>query len=360
MPPQRPARPASLGTLARLCWVLALAWPLATPTATGATNKTSTSTSTSKPPASKSAPQKKPAAKSPPKSTAPARPSGIARNPYLGAIVVDAASGRVLFEDGADTRAYPASVLKLMDLLLVMEQIKAGRLKPADPVPVSARAATTGGSQVWLAEKEVFTVEDLLFALMIQSANDAAVALAEKVAGSTTAFVDLMNRRAQELGMTQTRFQSVHGLPPSAGQQPDVTTARDLVLLCRELLKHRETLLITSTRERPFRPQGHPGQVIMRSHNHLLDDVAGCDGLKTGYFTAAGFSVAATAARDGQRVLAVVLGSSDRKTRDARARDLLEKGLATLAASASANPTPQAPPNAATARPSQPPLPPGR
>ena len=151
----------------------------------------------------------------------PTRKKVIAENPYLGAIVVDNATGKVLFEDKADVEGYPASVLKLMDLLIVLEKIEQNQLALQDPVIVSAKASHIGGSRVWLAEKETFTVDEMLYALMVQSANDVAVALAEKLAGSTEAFVGLMNKRAQELGMTHTVFHSVHGLPPGAGQEHD-------------------------------------------------------------------------------------------------------------------------------------------
>ncbi len=244
--------------------------------------------------------------------------------------MVEASTGKVLFESHADTKGYPASVLKLMDLLVILEKIEQGQLSLKDQVPVSAKAAKTGGSQVWLAEKETFSVDDLLYALMVQSANDAAVALAEKVAGSTDAFVELMNRKAKQLGMTSTEFRSVHGLPPARGQEHDVTTARDLAILCRELLKHPDTLRYTSTRERTFRPNAGPKTVVMRTHNHLLARVDGCDGLKTGYITQAGFSIAVTASRNGQRIVAVVLDSIDLKTRDARAAELVAKGFAAL------------------------------
>jgi serine-type D-Ala-D-Ala carboxypeptidase (penicillin-binding protein 5/6) len=258
--------------------------------------------------------------------------NGIAQNPYLGAIVVDAASGRVLIEDKPDARGYPASVLKLMDLLIILEKIQQHQLALTDQVVVSAKAAKTGGSQVWLAEKEVFTVDDLLYALMVQSANDAAVALAEKVAGTTDAFVELMNRRARELGLTGTLFHSVHGLPPGPGQEPDVTTARDLARLCLELLRYPDTLRYTATRERPFRPNGGSKMVVMRTHNHLMAQVQGCDGLKTGFFTRAGFSIAVTASRNGQRIVAIVLGSVDRKLRDTKAAELVAKGFSSLPA----------------------------
>jgi D-alanyl-D-alanine carboxypeptidase (penicillin-binding protein 5/6) len=158
------------------------------------------------------------------------------------------------------------------------------------------------------------------------------VALAEKVAGTTDAFVELMNRRAKELGMNSTLFHSVHGLPPGAGQEHDLTTARDFALLCRELLKHKETLRYTSTRERPFRPNAGSKSLVMRTHNHLLGQVDGCDGFKTGYIAQAGYSMAVTASRNGQRVIVVVLDSADRKVRDAKAAELLAKGFAALPA----------------------------
>jgi serine-type D-Ala-D-Ala carboxypeptidase (penicillin-binding protein 5/6) len=270
------------------------------------------------------------------------RSNTIAKNPYLGAIVVDAASGRVLFEEHADAKGYPASVLKLMDLLIILEKIEAGQLSLQDQVPVSAKASQTGGSQVYLAEKESFPVDDMLYALMVQSANDAAVALAERVAGSTEAFTELMNAKAKSLGMTSTVFHSVHGLPPGKGQEHDVTTARDLSVLCRELLKHEQTLRYTSTRERPFRPEGGKKTVVMRTHNHLLGHVAGCDGLKTGFINASGYSIAVTAARNGQRLIVIVLDSADRALRDNKAKELLAKGFSAAGATADAAPATQA------------------
>ena len=260
----------------------------------------------------------------------PARSKSIARDPWLGAIVLDAATGKVLFENQADTKGYPASVLKLMDLLIILEKIEQKQLSLQDQVPVSAKASKTGGSEVWLAEKESFTVDEMLYALMIQSANDAAVALAEKVAGSTDGFLELMNRRAKELGMNSTVFHSVHGLPPGKGQEHDVTTARDLSILCRELLKHPDTLRYTSIRERPFRPNVAGHTVNMRTHNHLLGHVEGCDGFKTGYITSSGFSIAVTAARNGQRVIVIVFDSTALKVRDAKAAELVAKGFAAL------------------------------
>jgi D-alanyl-D-alanine carboxypeptidase (penicillin-binding protein 5/6) len=253
----------------------------------------------------------------------------VSRNPYLGAIVLDAATGNVLFEEQADAKGYPASVLKLMDMLVILEKLDQHQITLQDPVVVSAKSSHTGGSRVWLKEKETFTLDEMLYALMVQSANDAAVALAEKVAGSTDAFVALMNQRAKELGMTSSVFHSVHGLPAGKGQEDDVTTARDLSLLCRELImKHPDILRYTSTRQRQFRPNVPGKMVVMDTHNHLLRELQGCDGLKTGYIAKAGYSIAVTAERHGQRVIVVVLDSVDRKLRDAKAAELVNKGFA--------------------------------
>ncbi len=177
----------------------------------------------------------------------------VARDPYSGAIVIDAATGKVLFEDNADGKGYPASVTKLMVLLVILDAVEAHRLTLDEPVTVTAKAAKIGGSQVYLKEKEVFPVDDLLYALVVQSANDAATALAIHYAGGKEAFVELMNRRAQKIGMSDTIFRSVHGLPPGRGQLPDVSTPRDIAKLCRELLKRPGALKYTSTRQRSFR-----------------------------------------------------------------------------------------------------------
>ena len=253
----------------------------------------------------------------------------ISQDPYLSALALDADTGKVFFESNSNAPAWPASVLKSMTLAVVLDQMKKGRIKLSDMVQVTPEAASMGGSQVYLDPKESFSVENLLYALMVQSANDAAVALAIHVAGTTNAFVEMMNLKAKELGMTHSHFHSVHGLPPSKGQEVDVTTAQDLALLAQYLVKQPLALKLTSTNEKDFRN----GEFIMRNHNNLLDDMPECDGLKTGYFKAAGYSIIATAHRDGKRVIAIVLGSSKRLTRDAQARELLQRGLAALRAS---------------------------
>lgn len=280
-----------------------------------------------------------------------AKTENIARDPYVGAIVVHAADGRVLFEDNADAIAYPASVLKLMTLLLVTDKVDAGALRLGDRVRVSAEASRMGGSQVYLKEGETFTVDELLDALMVQSANDAAVALAQHVAGSRDAFVRMMNEKAAALGMKSTKFISEHGLPPGADKTPDVTTARDLAKLGMELAKHPLVFRYTSTKERGFRNDSF----MMRNHNNLLGVVEGVDGFKTGYFRAAGYSILATAERNGVRLIAAVLGSENRVLRDTKTRELLAQGFLAAPPPPPPPPPPPTPPAAPTPKPTAPP-----
>ncbi len=273
---------------------------------------------------------------------APTRPAEPAvANPttaYKGAIVLDAATGKVLFEDRADYIGPPASVAKLMTFLIVHERIKRGDLTLQTPVHVNAEASKTGGSQVYLAEKEVFPVEEMLYALMIASANDAATALAIHVAGSKSSFVELMNTRARELGMGGTTFRSPHGLPPSNRkfEDSDQTSPRDLATLSGHLLKHTDVLAYTSVKKRVFRPG--PKRIDMDNHNNLLGKVAGVDGLKTGFTRGAGFCLAATAQRNGRRVIVVTMGSPDSKTRDIKIAELLERGFAAIPMGAAVGP----------------------
>jgi D-alanyl-D-alanine carboxypeptidase (penicillin-binding protein 5/6) len=257
----------------------------------------------------------------------------MSRNPYKGAIAVDAATGTVLYEENADAEAYPASITKLMVLLVTLEAVEAGRLTLDEEVKVTAKSSTIGGSQVYLKDNEVFTVDDMLYALMVQSANDAAVALAIHYLGSKAAFVDLMNKRAHEIGMKDTVFHSVHGLPPGRGQLPDVSTPRDIAKLCRKLLENGNALRYTSTWRRPFRTDAEV-PFLMENHNRLLKELTGCDGFKTGFFWAAGFSIAATARDAGQRVIAVVLGARSEHIRDEKAKKLLTEGLQELVTNA--------------------------
>jgi serine-type D-Ala-D-Ala carboxypeptidase (penicillin-binding protein 5/6) len=258
------------------------------------------------------------------------RPPSLARDPWLGAIVIDAADGRVLFEDNAGAQGYPASVLKLMLLLTAMEQIAAGRLALTDRVPVHASAVSSEGADLKLKEGESFTVEDMLYACMMHSANDAAMALAEKLGGSQACYLEHINRRAAELGMKDSRFVSPSGLNEDTVDAPrDVTTARDLTLLCRAVLEHPAALTFTSARSRVFRPRGGKNRIAMETHNYILGEVRGCDGLKTGYLRAAGYCIAATARRGDRRIIAVILGAVSEKSRNKLAAKLLEDGFAT-------------------------------
>jgi D-alanyl-D-alanine carboxypeptidase (penicillin-binding protein 5/6) len=180
-----------------------------------------------------------------------------------------------------------------------------------------------GGSQVYLKHGERFTVRELLTALAIQSANDAAVALAEHIAGSVEAFIDLMNLRAGELGMADTEFHSVHGLPPGRGQKPDLTTAYDLALLGRELIQYPEAREWASTATAPFRD----GEFIMYNPNKLIGKYRGLDGIKTGYHGQAGFCVTASAVQRGKRLISVVMGCSTDRARATETTRLLTHGF---------------------------------
>lgn len=268
----------------------------------------------------------------------------VLRADYKGAIVMDAASGAVLSEENADVVSPPASVTKLMTFLVVHDALAAGKIQLSTPVPVAAEDAKTGGTQVWLDTRETFPVEELLYALMIQSANDAASALARATAGSREAFVALMNARAASLGLTHTTFRSPHGLPPSNRviAEGDLTSPRDLAKISRELLLHTDVLKYSSTKVRDFGRGVRPEPVVMRNHNHLLGAVAGCDGLKTGFTNAAGFCLAATAQRGEKRVIVVVMGSPDRRTRDAHVRRLIEEGFGKIPATSIFNGPPVA------------------
>jgi D-alanyl-D-alanine carboxypeptidase (penicillin-binding protein 5/6) len=262
----------------------------------------------------------------------------VAATPYSkagmrvdGMICVDAATGAVLSEEKADFPGHPASVTKLMTTLLVLEDIRANKTTLRSRVAVTKAAADIGGSQVWLAPGESFTVEEMLYALLLKSANDVAVALAIDRAGSVPAFVARMNRRAAELGMTRTTFVTPSGLTYGKGPH-DTTTARDLAKLSVTLCQFPEALKYTSTKQYMLRRPGKPLELL--NHNHLLDSFPGCDGLKTGWTVAAHASIVTTAKDKDVRVIAVVLGCQspagakpEQRLRDSLAADLMTQGL---------------------------------
>lgn len=253
---------------------------------------------------------------------------------YKGAIVIDAATGKPLFEDNADFVSPPASVTKLMTFLVVHDAIAARRVSLATPVTANAVDQSMGGTQVHLAAGETFTVEELLFAVMVESANDAAHALTHAVASGREEFVALMNARARQLGMKNTVFRSPHGLPPDSKQiaEGDLTTPRDLAILSRELLLKTDILRYSSVRVRPFGAGVRATPLPMRNHNKLLGKVEGLDGLKTGYTRGAGFCLAATAQRGDKRIIVVTMGGSTSKERDLRVAALTEQAFPLVSA----------------------------
>lgn len=232
--------------------------------------------------------------------------AGRAGVDYTSAYVVDRGTGRVLYEYNAHTPVPTASMAKMMTSLITMEEIKAGRLSLNDSVTISARAAGMGGSQIYAAQGQVFTVQTLLVATMVQSANDAATALAEKIAGSNEAFAELMNRRARELGLEASTFYDPHGLPDPARE--NVMTARDLAVVGNELLRYPLMREYAAMRTYPFENATFTSGLT--NPNFLLGQYDGAYGIKTGYTGSAGFSVTAAARRGDTDVIAVVTGAS--------------------------------------------------
>ncbi|MFC1467646.1 D-alanyl-D-alanine carboxypeptidase family protein [Verrucomicrobiota bacterium] len=258
------------------------------------------------------------------------------RTPYYSAVAVEAETGRVLVADRAREAGYPASVTKLMTFLLYLEKIERGEVNLSDKVYVSEEAQKIGGRQVWLEANEIFTIEEMFYALMIHSANDVARALALHTCPTRDAFVAQMNARAQQLGMFGARYVTESGLPPGGGKEPDTANAMDISILAREVLKHPLALRFSGTKYITFRN----GTMDLRSSNKLLGVYPGLDGLKTGYHGLGGWSIATTAERDGERIVAVVLGSPDRKTRDRAATLLMDKAFTKLAEIRATEPKP--------------------
>lgn len=235
-------------------------------------------------------------------------------------LLMDAATGTVLWEKNSHEQLEPASVTKVMTMLLVCEAIDAGQLSPDQSVSTSAHAAGMGGSQVYLEEGEQMTVRELLKAVAVASGNDAAVALGEAVAGSESAFVERMNNRAAELGMEHTHFCNCTGLPADG----HVTCAEDIARMSRELLKHDLIREFTGIWMDSLRD----GAFQLSSTNKLIRSYEGCTGLKTGFTSTAGYCISATALRGGLELIAVVLGAKDSKDRFATASTLLDYGFA--------------------------------
>jgi len=253
----------------------------------------------------------------------PARAATSGGPLYKGALLEDADSGRVLMAYNADMEWPPASMAKMMNLLIAQEQINAGRFNGNDPVRISERAAHTGGSRVGLKQGDVYPLRELMKAALVKSANDAAVAVAEKIGGSVEAMVRMMNERAQQLGMTHTLYQTVDGLPPRPTHDADRTTALDLAIVGRAIIRETNLLMWSGQEHMDF----DNGVAILNNTNHLIGHFEGCDGLKTGFTYQAGFNVTTTAKRGDMRLIAVILGAPSNAQRFAQAAKLMEWGF---------------------------------
>lgn len=237
------------------------------------------------------------------------------------AILMEANTGTILYEYNADEMLPPASVTKIMTLLLIMEEIEKGNLKYTDMVTTSAYAASMGGSQIYLKEGEQMSVEDMIKSVVISSANDAAVALAEHICGSEDIFVLKMNERARELGMLNTSFENTNGLDDTVLNH--LTSARDIAIMSRELIKYKDILKYSSTWMDTIRN----GTFGLTNTNRLVRFYQGATGLKTGSTAKAKFCVSATAEREGMHLICVIMGAPSSEIRNSIATQLLNWGF---------------------------------
>lgn len=240
----------------------------------------------------------------------------------LSAVLMDSATGTVLYEKNPDEALPPASVTKIMTLLLVMEAIDSGKMKLEDKLQTSEYGASMGGSQVYLEPGEEMTVDDLLKCVVVSSANDAAVTLAEAVAGTESGFITMMNERAKELGMNNTNFENATGLDDTTVNH--VTSARDIAIMSRELMSHPLILQYSSI----WMDTVRDGAFGLSNTNRLIRFYSGATGLKTGSTSKAKFCISATACRDGLHLIAVIMGAPTRDIRNEAAKTLLDYGFA--------------------------------
>ena len=239
------------------------------------------------------------------------------------AIMIEESTGKVLFENNADERRAPASMTKVMTLLLIMENIELGKIKLTDKVLISENAAGMGGSQVFLEAGTEISVDELIKAICIASGNDAAVAMAEFIGGSEENFVKLMNKRAKELGMINTNYENPHGLD----SENHLTSARDMAIVARELVKHEKILEYSSTYEEYLKkPDG--SSTWMVNTNKLIRYYSGLDGLKTGFTEIAGYCLTATALKNDMRLITVVMGEESSEVRNKETVEMLNYGFA--------------------------------
>lgn len=255
------------------------------------------------------------------------------------AILMDAATGTVLYEKNASERLRPASVTKVMTLLLIMEALDTGRIGWDDTVIASEAACAKGGSQVYLESGEEMSMDEMLKSVVVSSANDCATALAEHVAGSESAFVGMMNQRAQELGLLDTNFVNCTGLDDAPEAAEHLTTAHDIAVISRELLKHDRIRDYTTI----WMDTVRGGKFGLSNTNKLVRFYQGTTGLKTGYTSAAGHCLAASAKRDGIELIAVVLHCASSADRFSSAKALLDYGFANYALVSAEMPEPLQP-----------------
>ena len=250
---------------------------------------------------------------------------GIVDITSKSALLMDYGSGEIIFAVNENDKLPPASVTKVMTLLLTMEAIDNGRISLDDKFVISEYAASMGGTQVYLEQGETQTVEDLIKAVSIRSANDAAVALGEGISGSNEAFIKLMNERAKELGMQNTHFSNASGLP----MENHYTTAYDIGLMSRELIKHKNIVkYLTTYMEDIYVGRKKDEIQTLVNTNKLVKDYEGTTGIKTGSIDAAGYCLSASAKRDDLHLIAVILGGKSSALRFEEAKKLLDYGFA--------------------------------
>ena len=244
------------------------------------------------------------------------------------AVLMEKETGTVLFAKNEHEKLEPASVTKIMTLLLTMEAIDGGTLRYEDTVTASPHACSMGGSQIWLKEGERLTVDEMLKAVCVVSANDCAVALAEHLAGSEEAFVERMNRRAAELGMNDTSFVNCTGLDDGTDAVNHRTSAYDIALMSRQLLKYHPLIKNYTT---IWMDTVRGGTFGLSNTNKLIRFYSGATGLKTGFTSGAGYCLSASAMRDGMELIAVVMGAETSQSRNAACKSLLDYGFANFA-----------------------------
>jgi len=244
------------------------------------------------------------------------------------ACLMDIETGTVLYEENSHAPLPPASVTKVMTMLLVMEAIDAGQIALTDMVAASETAAAKGGSQIYLKAGEQLSVEEMLKSVAVSSANDCACALAEHIAGSESAFVDRMNARAQELGMKDTKFVNCSGLDDDDSAKEHLTSAYDIALMSRELLKNHPDITKYTT---IWMDSVRDGTFGLSNTNKLVRFYSGATGLKTGFTSGAGYCLSASATRDGLGLIAVVMGAETSQDRFNACRSMLDHGFASYA-----------------------------